>query len=49
MDNPESISVEELENAAREANAHDFIVNFPEGNFITMDIQYMETGIFSTI
>jgi len=31
VDNPESISVEMLENAAKEANAHDFIVNFPEG------------------
>ena len=31
VDNPESISVEMLENAAKEANAHDFILNFPEG------------------
>ena len=46
MDNPESISVEELENAAREANAHDFIANFPEGNIMKMNIQYNYTRIY---
>ena len=30
-ENPETVSQEEVEHAAKEANAHDFIMRFPDG------------------
>eukprot|EP00088_Acartia_fossae_P071392 TRINITY_DN9788_c0_g1_i11.p1 TRINITY_DN9788_c0_g1~~TRINITY_DN9788_c0_g1_i11.p1 ORF type:complete len:655 (-),score=72.17 TRINITY_DN9788_c0_g1_i11:343-2286(-) len=31
VDDPDSVTFQNLEDAAKEANAHDFIINFPEG------------------